>query len=193
MKLCECGCGQVTPIATRGRKSSDMVRGEHLHFIPGHSSTARHYHSLKDAFERNCQQGDPDACWTWQGYINQAGYGQVRFQGHVYLAHRLSYEANVGPIPDDLFVCHECDNKPCVNPNHLFLGTAADNTHDMMAKDRHAVGERSGMAKLTEEQVRLIRQLKLDGISYRNLAQQFGVTIHNIKAVVCRKTWKHVE
>ena len=82
---------------------------------------------------------DPDACWTWTGYCNAAGYGHVRWgEDRRVFAHRVAWEAVHGPIPDGLVVCHHCDNPPCVRPDHLFLGTVRDNAQDMIAKGRSA-------------------------------------------------------
>ncbi len=80
------------------------------------------------------------ACWTWTGRRNAGGYGVLRIRGRsskILFAHRLAWELTNGPIPDGLFVCHHCDNPPCCNPEHLFVGTPKDNCHDMMAKGRH--------------------------------------------------------
>lgn len=84
------------------------------------------------------------ACWLWTGYVTKQGYGHIKKDhtagGTMIAAHRASYELHVGPIHDGLFVCHACDNPPCVNPAHLWLGTTQDNTADKMAKGRHRYG-----------------------------------------------------
>lgn len=77
-----------------------------------------------------------NGCWIWCGYKQTTGYGQVGFKGQRLLTHRISYALHFGEAPSDLFVLHRCDNRPCVNPNHLFLGTHQDNTDDMVAKGR---------------------------------------------------------
>jgi len=78
-----------------------------------------------------------DACWIWQGTIMNSGYGELKYQGKTWGAHRYSYFKHYGDFDKNLFVCHHCDNKLCVNPGHLFLGTNQDNVNDMMKKNRH--------------------------------------------------------
>lgn len=131
-----------------------------------------------------------DACWLWDGPVNNQGYG-VLSQSAIprkALAHRAAYEAMHGPIPDGLCVLHRCDVPLCLR--HLFLGTQADNMRDMTSKGRGRRGEQRWNAKLTEQQVREIRATtgSLAGISAR-----FCISRRNASDIRRRETWKHID
>ena len=132
-------------------------------------------------------------CWTWTAAKLKKGYGQFKAKSYTLVtAHRLSYEMAYGPIPDGLLVCHKCDNPSCVNPDHLFLGTAQDNSHDMVSKGRSKnggafVGSANGNAVLRAEDVKEIRALSL---SYRELASRFGVSKTQIARIKTGLAWK---
>ena len=115
--------------------------------------TAQNRQRIKD---RCCPEPNT-GCWLWMGAVDRSGYGRFNLASGTRKAHRLSYESFVGPITGGLFVLHRCDTPLCVNPEHLFLGTTADNMKDMIAKGRSPAGERSGRAKLTAAQVAEIR------------------------------------
>ena len=136
-----------------------------------------------------------DTCWLWTGSCDRDGYGRFWSNKFNVSAHRYSYQIHYGFIPDGLFVLHSCDTPACVNPDHLWLGTNQDNMDDMVNKGRciRAKGENSGNAKMTINQVRSIREKHKRKITYKELANEYGVTKQNIGAVVNRKTWRHVE
>lgn len=149
----------------------------------------------------------PSGCWEWTGPVNPAGYPKIKVGGDLLAAHRVAYEAFIGPLDDGLFVCHRCDNPPCIFPGHLFAGTAAENTADMVAKGRAATGDRSGArlhpervargqrvagAKLTEADVAEIRRRKSLGAPSRFLADEYGVDKSTIDRAATRQRWSHV-
>jgi hypothetical protein len=137
-------------------------------------------------------------CWEWMKFREHNGYGRMRVNNKTQLCHRMSYEAFVGPIPDGLFVCHRCDNPPCCNPEHLFVGTNSDNQRDCVSKGRwtHPVdlrGTRHPLSKLNDDKVREIRRLCKNGISQSEVGRMFGVTQGAVWLIIHRKKWAHVD
>lgn len=130
-----------------------------------------------------------EGCWEWLGARQTSGYGAFRMSQprRMVAAHRAAYELTYGPIPEGLVVCHHCDNPTCVRPDHLFLGTLADNSADMVAKRRSCAGQRHGNHKLTTAQVAEIRRLYAAGtVSQHKLAEAFGVSQPHIHRIVHR-------
>lgn len=142
----------------------------------------------EDRFLEKFEIGKPDECWLWGGKIMKRGHGSFRFNGTMGVASRFSYEYFIGKIPDGMFVCHKCDVRSCVNPNHLFIGTAKDNSDDMIAKgrSRHPKGEDIKQSKLTRQQADLIRSSSL---SLRKVAEQFGITYGNAGKIRRGELW----
>lgn len=136
---------------------------------------------------------DLGPCWLWTGtndgrYGRQYQSGMGRSEG----AHRLASELADGPIPDGLSVLHHCDTPLCVRPTHLFRGTQTVNVADMMAKGRVARGERASRARLTEADVRRLRDMAARGTDRASLGRTFGITAQYAGRVVDRRTWTHV-
>jgi hypothetical protein len=135
----------------------------------------------------------PEAgCWVWMGSTQVRGYGEIISNNRKHLAHRASYEAFVGKIPKGMYVCHACDNVACVNPNHLFLGTQKQNLQDMVNKGRSTRGVKNPMAKLTEEQVKEIKQGFAEGKTDMELAKQFNMSRQGINGIRKGKLWSYV-
>lgn len=133
-------------------------------------------------------------CWYWTAYKDRQGYGQFRLDGRLRQAHCVSYELFVGPIPEGLLVRHMCHNPSCVNPNHLKVGTDDDNKQDMIDADRQAKGADNGNAKLTEDQVREIRQRYAEGgVTQTALGAEYGITYPVVNKIVRGEIWTHVD
>jgi hypothetical protein len=133
-------------------------------------------------------------CWEWTGHREPNGYGRFYYNGRMTWAHRVSWQLFRGPIPTGLDVCHHCDNRGCVRPSHLFVGTRADNMADANRKGRIPRGEDASAAKLTAAQVRAIRaEYAAGGVLMREIAARLGVSDTTIKFVVNRKRWSHVD
>lgn len=152
--------------------------------------------SLKERLEAYSQVNNENGCREWVRHTNPDGYGMLWLNGGAERTHRAAWIAQHGSIPKGMHVLHKCDNRKCINLDHLFLGTNADNVADKVAKNRQARpnirGEQMGQSKLTDAKVRLIRMLPRS-ISNRRWAQEFGVSIMAISAVRNYKTWTHVQ
>lgn len=121
-----------------------------------------------------------ESCWLWAGALDRKRYGICTVDYKNYRAHRYVYAVYNGDIPSGMLVCHKCDNPSCVNPEHLFLGTAKQNSEDMISKNRFPHSENHPNAKLTNEQVKLIRQdNRTDGI----IAKEYGISRERISAI----------
>lgn len=148
-----------------------------------------------------------DGCWEWTSTTIPSGYGQFWVCGRNYPAHRLSYEQRFGPIPAGLFACHHCDNPRCVRPSHLFAGTVADNSADMVAKGRAATGHRNaafkhperkprgethGSSVITNAIVLAIREARRSGERLRSIALRLGVSETTVSRVATGRSWSHI-
>lgn len=136
-QLCACGCGLPAPISVKTRTKQGLFRGQPARFILGHAARTRVITDPEERFWKKIDKSpSPGGCWLWVGPVNGGGYGAIGVNGAPILAHRYSYQLCIGAIPNNLWVLHKCDTPRCCNPAHLFLGTAADNTADMMRKGR---------------------------------------------------------
>lgn len=155
--------------------------------------------TLRERFERIGWTVTDGDCWEWNGYRNPRGYGMLSRgrreadgSSPPLLAPRAALELTSGPIPAGMVACHRCDNPPCVNPDHLFIGERLDNNTDMAQKQRTANGERRPQVKLTDAQVDAIRsRYAQGGVSQQALADQYGVSRPNISMIVNGKRRAH--
>ena len=148
--------------------------------------------SLQERFDDKWIPEPNSGCWLWTAGGCHLGYGRILAKGRVCQAHRVGYELYKEPIPQGLCVLHSCDTPSCVNPDHMFLGTRADNALDRDMKGRNVVrfGERSGRAKITERQVREIRVAS--GTS-QQIGESHNLSAAQANAIKNRKSWKHVK
>jgi hypothetical protein len=176
---------------------------------------ARARKSLADRFWLKVDRRAPDECWPWLGTRHAGGYGRIslggRADGMVRATHVAILLATGQRVPAGMEACHTCDNPPCVNPRHLFIGTPADNSRDMATKgrqrmpglsgdlhplrlnpERAARGEGHGCSVLTAEQVRAIRADAAAGARVTHIARRYGVARPTVWRIVQRETWRHV-
>lgn len=179
------------------------------------SRQGRTLSQLREHFWTRVQENQETGCWEWQGSRNvKSGYGYLTayavFGRLPQPCHRVAWILTFGEIPDDLWVLHQCDNPPCVNPAHLFLGTVQDNATDKMAKGRHRYGvrygeehwthkcpervakrEKHGGAKLTATQVEEIRQLHRDTLlTEQEIADRYGISRPAVSAIITNRHWR---
>ena len=155
---------------------------------------------LRERLLAGIKVNEQTGCWEWKGSRDWYGYGQMRVtrapgSGSSEKTHRLAYVEFVGPIPDGMFVCHHCDNPPCCNPSHLFVGTARDNAVDRDRKQRRQAprGPTHPKAKLSVDDVIEIRRARReDGVTEQWLADKYHIRQPSVSLILRRVNWKHV-
>jgi hypothetical protein len=178
--LCECGCGQATTVASRTFSRRNVRTGQHFRFVYGHGPL----NGPVAFWSKVPRHLDPDDCWPWQGHRDVKGYGHFGGQR----ATLLVYEEMVGAVPAGLHMLHRCDNPPCVNPAHLFLGTNADNVADRCAKGRSA---NFAGRKLSDDQVAEIEaRWAAGGIRQGELAAEYGISRPGINNILSGKRYR---
>ncbi len=170
------------------------VRPDHLAEVPRGAARGPKVLDAPVRFWRLVHVRSPEECWEWQGARNAKGYGDFhRGEGKHLMAHQFSWLTAHGRFSAfGGVIMHACDNPPCVNPQHLTIGTMSDNQQDMARKGRAARGERSGLARLTNEKVRTIRQRLEAGMVHKAIAEEFGVSREQIGHIARGTAWKHV-
>jgi hypothetical protein len=158
--------------------------------------------SNQERFENYFLPEPMSGCYLWTGGTTKWGHGYFNHRKpdgsfHTYIAHRYAYVQKYGPIPDGMFACHKCNNASCVNPDHIYIGTPKQNTHDAMRIGRHRSvrrellsSERNGRAVLTWDAVRKMRaEYATGGITKSDLAHKYGVSPTAASLAIRRKTW----
>lgn len=136
-------------------------------------------------FEKICKGKTPNDCWEWTAALQQGGYGKIGNKGRFLKAHRVSYKIHFGEIPEGILVLHKCDNPPCCNPKHLWLGTHRDNSIDMAKKGRNKTGEEHPHHKLTDlEVLRIRKKYKTGEYTHRDLGIEFNISQGHISDLV---------
>lgn len=185
--LCRCDCG-TKEVMRRSR----LTCGRSLH-----CGCERRLSVRTDTFWSRVQRNSPDKCWPYMGLRASKGYGLYRVVAKRWLAHRWAWTISNGEIPDGMCVLHMCDNPPCCNPAHLWLGTVVNNNQDRHTKGRTRtgtqIGESSHFAKLTAQDVIDAREAYESGkITLKDLAHRFAVHKSTLGLIVNRKTWRHI-
>lgn len=164
---------------------------QRLYRLPGETEQQHQARRLMNGVGSISENG----CWVWRRGQNGDGYGTLTIGGRQHYVHRLAYELSKGAIPEGLEVMHECDNPPCINPDHLVAGTRKDNMRDCVRKGRHGgppppqLEGKNPAAKLSRAQVRLI---KASSNTYRELAVMYGVSPSAVGKIKRGETWQNV-
>lgn len=188
-------CNQYLPLEAFRRKHAKCIecyivfRGKTRKRLPA---------SLESAFLQYVTPGNPDECWLWNGYRTPEGYGQFGFGGHgnKHHAHRVAYELyNNTKIPLSLVACHTCDNPPCINPHHIFIGTSKDNNVDSALKGRRTfigTDRKRPHAKLTIPQIYAIKQIAYEG-NPQKVVSWYGISYGHVYSIWSGDSWPDIE
>lgn len=191
---CQCGCGQKTNVARQTQSTRGQVRGEPMRYVHGHGKRKQ---TTEERFWQRVDRSDNDSCWLWLGATNDFGHGTISVtssgRSKSILAHRLSYELNVQPIPAGMVVRHKCDVPGCVNPAHLELGSQIENIGDMIQRRRqsqppHPKGKAHHNLKLSDDDVRAIRKSASEGQRQAEMVRHYKVSRSVISQIVSGKT-----
>lgn len=194
---CICSCEKKSTILAHGsqlrggrKKSCGCIRAP---------SEYEYLCKIKQKLLEKSKLNIYNQCIEWTGFKNHDGYGQISYTKkgieRAIGAHRASWMVHVGPIPNDLYVLHKCDNPCCVRIEHLWLGNDADNMRDKINKGRgnHKRGSKSPVAKLSEKKAKEILHMKGQGKTSHELSKEYGIAASSIRSIWQRKNWKHLK
>lgn len=194
------GTGQCSVIENGERCTNVIMCKEmcdkHYSRLKTHGSTDDPRPTLEQRFwSKVDKSAGPDACWPWIAYRNPAGYGSFQMGGHngrPHVASRIALKLSGFDLPDDRQANHHCDNPPCVNPKHLYVGNKIENYRDAAERKIASVGMSHPHSKLTDDDVREIRHLRSVGTTQQEVGDRFGITRGMVYKIENRKSWKHV-
>lgn len=189
--------GCIIEVMESALRVADYNRGQYANGV-AHLMVKYTPEQIKTFWAKVSGTDNDEQCWEWNAALSGSGYGKLTINQRPVTAHRFAWELVNGKIPDGLFACHKCDNRKCVNPNHLFLGTQKDNMRDMTNKGRRAVGakvsspgERNPNRKLNLIQVEEIRhKYAQGGTTYKKLAREYHVCKSMIGYIISGTNWK---
>jgi hypothetical protein len=147
-------------------------------------------HFIREKIKQNITLNER-GCWVWNKGKSNSGYSKMTFKNRTMCGSRVSFMVFKGKISKNKVVCHTCDNPPCVNPDHLFLGTIRDNRTDCVVKNRHAKGSKIGISKLKEKDIPIIKKMYYNNLSQREIALLFNTSQTTISRVLLKQTWSH--
>jgi hypothetical protein len=192
---CQCECGNKKIICGTELRSGDTKSCGCLLYKKT-SIEEKDNHTIK-VLKENVKKNEKTGCFEWNMGLNHNGYGSVNYRGKTKLAHRVNWILNKGEIPKGMHVLHKCDNPRCICLDHLFLGSHADNMHDMAKKQRHGKNNHKGQnhyrTKFTDEQIYDIRKKYKEGIKPYEIAKLYNSSYYSIYFVVTRRSWKHLD
>jgi HNH endonuclease len=202
---CHCGCKGIAPISKASNQALGYIKGMPRAFIP-HHQVSLYADPLEVRFWRSVDKNGPivreelGRCWLWNLSMDVYGYGKIAGSAtlaekrKLLKAHRVSWQIANGPIPEGFGVLHRCDNPPCCNPDHLFLGDNDANMKDAAQKQRLPRGKQHHNGHFTSEQVLEIRSVYIGGgVSQSELGKRFGVSRSAILGILRKDTYAYVQ
>ncbi len=190
-------CGKIiTPLISRIKRGGGKFCSQHCcgKYNYKNKPCFKKLSAEEYFFKQISTEDHIDNCWIWVGHRNKQGYGRLRVKRKDWVSHRYSWTIYNGDILSGLCILHRCDNPPCCNPDHLFIGTHQDNSKDMVIKKRNRddKGSKHPMHKLNENQVLHIRDSIKNGEKQSKLAIKYNVGPMTISNIKYRKSWKHI-